>query len=207
MWLARVRDVPGEAADPFEGVEDDRAVPAVVAFGPGEEDLSVGGGRDTVHGHRRADHVPGDVGQTCRLFVEDQVAPVARGMRCTAYQCLREGPDRRAYEGGPPREEGARGAGRGRAPRLPAVCEDGDKIEPDPGEQMVIALVHELREDGLSLRQIDEELRVRGHRPRGGRQWHVQTILKSLRAGRGLRGVDGASGSALARGHPASIDA
>jgi len=58
---------------------------------------------------------------------------------------------------------------------------DPGRIEPDAGEQEVIAIVRQLRGDGLSLRQIDEELRARGHRPRGGGSFHVQTLANILR--------------------------
>ena len=58
---------------------------------------------------------------------------------------------------------------------------DVSRIEPDSGEQEVLALVRQLRGDGLSLRQIDVELRARGHQPRGGGHWHVQTLANILR--------------------------
>ena len=58
---------------------------------------------------------------------------------------------------------------------------DVSRIEPDAGEQKVIALVRQLRGDGLSLRRIDKELRARGHRPRGGGSFHVQTLANILR--------------------------
>jgi DNA invertase Pin-like site-specific DNA recombinase len=56
------------------------------------------------------------------------------------------------------------------------------KLEEDPHEQGAIALVHELREKGLTLRAIDKALRAKGFRPRGGRRWHVQTLSNILRA-------------------------
>ena len=65
--------------------------------------------------------------------------------------------------------------------------DDPGRLEPDPGEQEVIRLVHELREEGLSLRAIDEELRGRGHEPRGGERWHVQTLSNIARSRRGHR--------------------
>jgi DNA invertase Pin-like site-specific DNA recombinase len=58
---------------------------------------------------------------------------------------------------------------------------DPCRIEPDSGGQGVIGLVRQLRSHGLSLRQIDEELRARGHRPRGGGHWHVQTLANISR--------------------------
>ncbi|MHC4473237.1 MAG: recombinase family protein [Planctomycetota bacterium] len=62
------------------------------------------------------------------------------------------------------------------------LAEDGGMLEEDPREQEAIALIHELREDGFSLRAIDKELRRRGFRPRGGRRWHVQSLANVLRA-------------------------
>ena len=58
---------------------------------------------------------------------------------------------------------------------------DGTMLEPDPHEQEAISLVHELRDEGLSLRAIDKELRRRGFRSRGGKRWHVQTLSNILR--------------------------
>lgn len=60
------------------------------------------------------------------------------------------------------------------------LADDGGSLEEDPREQEAIALVHELREDGRSLRSIDRELRRRGYHPRGGKHWHVQTISNIL---------------------------
>jgi DNA invertase Pin-like site-specific DNA recombinase len=54
-------------------------------------------------------------------------------------------------------------------------------LEPEPREQAAIALIRELREQGLSLRAIDRELRERGHLSRTGRNWHVQSLANILR--------------------------
>lgn len=62
------------------------------------------------------------------------------------------------------------------------AADDASRIEPDPHEQEAIAVIQELREEGLSLRAIDKELRRRGYRPRGGVRWHVQSISNILRA-------------------------
>jgi len=59
--------------------------------------------------------------------------------------------------------------------------QDPGRLKPDPGEQDVIRVVHALREDGLSVRAIDEKLRARGHEPRGGKRWHVQTLSNTAR--------------------------
>jgi site-specific DNA recombinase len=76
----------------------------------------------------------------------------------------------------------ARGERVGAVPLGYRLSADVSRIEPDAGEQEVISIVHALRDDGLSLRAIDEEIRARGHRPRGGGHWHVQTVLNLLRA-------------------------
>lgn len=76
----------------------------------------------------------------------------------------------------------ARGERVGAVPLGYRLSPGGERIEPDPGEQRVIALVHQLRETGLSLRQIDEELRARGHRPRRGDHFHVQTLANVLKS-------------------------
>ena len=46
----------------------------------------------------------------------------------------------------------------------------------------------ELRDEGLSLRAIDAELRAQGNVPRSGKRWHVQTLSNILR-GQYLAGV------------------
>jgi site-specific DNA recombinase len=61
------------------------------------------------------------------------------------------------------------------------LADEEGKLEKDPREQAAIALVHELRGKGMTLRAIDKELQARGFRPRGGRYWHVQTLSNILR--------------------------
>jgi DNA invertase Pin-like site-specific DNA recombinase len=61
--------------------------------------------------------------------------------------------------------------------------DDPSRLEKHPREQAAITLIHELREQGLSLRAIDKELRRQGFRSRGGKRWHVQTLANILRAG------------------------
>ena len=75
-------------------------------------------------------------------------------------------------------------AGTPRGKIMPAAkfAEEQGMLEEDPREQAAIALIHEFREEGLSLRAIDKELRKRGFRSRGGKRWHVQTLANILRA-------------------------
>jgi len=59
---------------------------------------------------------------------------------------------------------------------------DPGRLRRDRDEQEALVAIRELREDGLSLRAIDRELRARGHRPRTGGKWHVQTLSNLLRS-------------------------
>jgi DNA invertase Pin-like site-specific DNA recombinase len=63
------------------------------------------------------------------------------------------------------------------------LADDAGKLEEDPREQKAIALIHELRGKGLSLRAIDRELRGRGFPARSGKAWHVQTLANVIQAG------------------------
>ncbi len=77
----------------------------------------------------------------------------------------------------------ARGERVGAIPIGYRLADEEGKLEEDPREQAAIALVHELRGQGMTLRAIDKELQAKGFRPRGGRYWHVQTLSNILRAG------------------------
>lgn len=54
---------------------------------------------------------------------------------------------------------------------------DGDVVT-DDAEQEVVALVGQLRNAGMSLRQIGAELDQRGYRPRDGAAWHPTTVRR-----------------------------
>lgn len=58
------------------------------------------------------------------------------------------------------------------------LAADGIHLEADPTEARAVALVRELRAEGLSLRAIGERLTLAGHTPRGGRSWHPDTIAR-----------------------------
>lgn len=61
--------------------------------------------------------------------------------------------------------------------------EDGKTLHENADEQQVIALVHELRDRGCTLRQIGGELEQRGAlTKRGGTKWHPQTVKALLQA-------------------------
>lgn len=58
------------------------------------------------------------------------------------------------------------------------LATDGKHVEEDPAEQAVVVRVCELRADGNSLRAIGRTLLAEGHRPRRGRNWHVQVVAR-----------------------------
>ena len=58
------------------------------------------------------------------------------------------------------------------------LAEDGKHVEECPEEQVVVARVRELHDDGLSLRAIGRTLHDEGHQPRRGRNWHVQVVAR-----------------------------
>jgi site-specific DNA recombinase len=62
------------------------------------------------------------------------------------------------------------------------LCTDGKHIEPDPGEQAVVAEIHQLRRSGTTLRGIAAALNHRALRTRRGSAWrleHVARIIKN----------------------------
>jgi hypothetical protein len=61
------------------------------------------------------------------------------------------------------------------------LAADGVHEEVDPAEARVVALVRELRAEGLSLRAIAAELNARGTPARGSR-WHPTTIARLMEA-------------------------
>lgn len=57
---------------------------------------------------------------------------------------------------------------------------DGRTLEPEPAEQRAIALMGELRGQGMTLRGIAEELTLAGFRTREGRAWSHKVIAAIL---------------------------
>lgn len=76
---------------------------------------------------------------------------------------------------------------RGRGERISRFAPFGQRLTRDdtlaiePQEQQAIRLMHELRDRGLSLRQIAAELKERGHRGRTGRPISAKTVHAVLR--------------------------
>jgi len=59
---------------------------------------------------------------------------------------------------------------------------DGIHLEANAEEQPIVQAAHELKEQGLSLRQIGHELTERGMYPRSGRAWHPESVSNLLKA-------------------------
>ena len=72
----------------------------------------------------------------------------------------------------------ARGERVGSVPYGYRLAADGIHLEADPAEARAVALVRELRAEGLSYRAIGARLTAAGHTPRGGRTWHPDTIAR-----------------------------
>ena len=50
----------------------------------------------------------------------------------------------------------------------------------DEAEQVVVRRVRELHAEGESLRGIGRALLEEGHKPRRGRNWHVQVVQRMV---------------------------
>jgi site-specific DNA recombinase len=61
------------------------------------------------------------------------------------------------------------------------LAPDGRRLEPDAGEQRVLARLRELRASGLSCRQVADQLNAEGHRTRRGSLWRFQYISELSR--------------------------
>jgi DNA invertase Pin-like site-specific DNA recombinase len=70
----------------------------------------------------------------------------------------------------------------GTAPLGQRVAADGVQLEADPREAEALALVAQLRADGLSVRKIAAELNARGV-PARGASWHPTTVARLLSRG------------------------
>ena len=62
------------------------------------------------------------------------------------------------------------------------VRTDNNKIIPNVAEKRVIAMARDLREQGLTLREIGSELTARGAFNRAGRPYHPESVRALLRA-------------------------
>jgi DNA invertase Pin-like site-specific DNA recombinase len=61
------------------------------------------------------------------------------------------------------------------------LADDGQHLEPDPGEQEALAAIRRLRGDGLPLRGIAEGLNQRQMRTRRGTDWRLESVARVLK--------------------------
>jgi DNA invertase Pin-like site-specific DNA recombinase len=76
----------------------------------------------------------------------------------------------------------AKGEVCGQVPFGKALAEDGVKLVVDPVEQEAIAIVRQLRAEGLSIRKIAEEMNARGIKTKEAGRWHIATVQRVLNA-------------------------
>lgn len=70
------------------------------------------------------------------------------------------------------------------SPRLGQAMVDG-QLEPIEAELATVKWIHDLADEGLTLRDIAGELAAAGHRTKRGGAWHPQTVARVLARGRG----------------------
>jgi hypothetical protein len=63
------------------------------------------------------------------------------------------------------------------------LCEDRKHVEPDPGEQAVLAEIHQLRRGGHTLRGIAAALNHRALRTRRGSAWRLEHVARIVKQG------------------------
>lgn len=63
------------------------------------------------------------------------------------------------------------------------IASDGERVEPDEGEQQTLRLMRAWRSDGRSLRAIAEDLNRNGIRTRSGGSWAREYVFRVLRSG------------------------
>jgi DNA invertase Pin-like site-specific DNA recombinase len=62
------------------------------------------------------------------------------------------------------------------------LAADGRHLEPDPGEQKVLAEIRRLRQDGATLRGIAAALNHRALQTRRGTAWRLESVARALKA-------------------------
>ncbi len=62
------------------------------------------------------------------------------------------------------------------------MAQDPQYIELEPQEQLVLERIHSLRQMGISLRRIAQELNEAGLRVRRGSPWRMEYVARLLRA-------------------------
>lgn len=118
--------------------------------------------------------VGGEAGPTCLLCRQchDAVHQTDRGSVSIAEltrQAMTKKAARQEYTGG-------------QVPYGWTLGADGVHLVADDRERRTIAAARSLREQGLSLRKVGEELAAEGMLPRSGGEWHAKTVRDLLNA-------------------------
>jgi site-specific DNA recombinase len=61
------------------------------------------------------------------------------------------------------------------------LANDGQHLEPDPGEQQALAEIRRLRSDGIPLRGIATVMNHRAYRTRRGTAWRLESVARVLK--------------------------
>lgn len=69
----------------------------------------------------------------------------------------------------------------GAVPYGKRLADDGVLLLDDPSEQAVILLARELKNSGLSLREVSRELATLGHFSRNGKQFHASQVMRMIK--------------------------
>jgi site-specific DNA recombinase len=67
------------------------------------------------------------------------------------------------------------------------LADDGQHLEPDPGEQDALTEIRRLRGDGMPLRGIAAALNHRAYRTRRGTAWRLESVARVLKQNRPAR--------------------
>ena len=60
---------------------------------------------------------------------------------------------------------------------------DGKHVEPDPAEQVVLQVIHGLRQNGHTMRGIAAALNRQAFRTRRGSGWRLESVARILKQG------------------------
>jgi site-specific DNA recombinase len=75
----------------------------------------------------------------------------------------------------------SKGERMGQVPFGQTVAEDGKTLVDCPVEQEAMAIVRQLRAEGLSIRKIADELNARGVKTKENGRWHIATVQRVLK--------------------------
>jgi len=75
-----------------------------------------------------------------------------------------------------------RGERVGNIPFGSRLADDGEHLEPEPGEQAVLSEIRQLRRDGVTMRGIAASLNGSCYRTRRGTAWRLESVARVLNA-------------------------